>query len=76
MIRRDELEVSLTGYTDQTGDAAVNEALAKERATAVRDALKAAGVAEERMEMRPPMFIERGSAGGDAAARRVEINKQ
>jgi len=76
MIKKDGLKVSLTGYTDKTGDVAKNEELAKSRASAVRDALKAAGVAEANMEMKPPIFVEVGATGGDAEARRVEINKQ
>jgi outer membrane protein OmpA-like peptidoglycan-associated protein len=68
--------VALTGYTDKTGDVAKNEELAKSRASAVRDALKAAGVAEASVEMKPPMFVEVGAGGSDAEARRVEINKQ
>jgi len=54
---------------------AKNEELAKSRALAVRDALKAAGVPEASMEMRPPMFVETGAGGGDAEARRVEITR-
>jgi hypothetical protein len=42
----------------------------------VRDALKAAGVAEASVEMKPPMFVEIGAGASDAEARRVEINKQ
>jgi hypothetical protein len=42
----------------------------------VSDALKAAGVPEASIAMRPPMFMEIGAAGGDAEARRVEISKQ
>ena len=76
MIKKDGLKVTVTGYTDKTGDVAKNEELAKSRASAVRDALKAAGVAEANIEMKPPMFVEVGAAGGDAEARRVEINKQ
>jgi len=76
MIKKDGLKVALTGYTDKTGDVAKNEELAKSRATAVRDALKAAGVAEADIEMKPPMFVEIGAGGSDAEARRVEINKQ
>lgn len=75
-IKKDGLKVTLTGYTDKSGDAATNEELAKKRASAVRDALKAAGVSDESIEMKPPMFVERGAAGGDAEARRVEITKQ
>ena len=65
-----DLKVALSGYADKTGNADKNLALAKERATAVRDALKAAGVAEDRVEMRKPEF----AVGGDSAdARRVDI---
>jgi outer membrane protein OmpA-like peptidoglycan-associated protein len=76
MIKKDGLKVAVTGYTDKTGDVAKNEELAKSRAAAVRDALKAAGVAETSVEMKPPMFVEIGAGGSDAEARRVEINKQ
>jgi len=76
MAKKDKLKVSVTGYTDKTGDMAQNEALAKSRAFAVRDALKAAGVAESSIEMKPPMFVETGAAGSDAEARRVEISQQ
>jgi outer membrane protein OmpA-like peptidoglycan-associated protein len=76
LIKKDGLKVAVTGYTDKTGDVAKNEELAKNRATAVRDALKAAGVAEANVEMKPPMFVEIGAGGSDAEARRVEITKQ
>jgi outer membrane protein OmpA-like peptidoglycan-associated protein len=76
MIKKHGLTVALTGYTDKAGDVAKNEELAKSRAAAVRDALKAAGVAEASVEMKPPMFVEVGAGGTDAEARRVEINKQ
>jgi outer membrane protein OmpA-like peptidoglycan-associated protein len=75
-IKKDRLKVTITGYTDKTGDVAKNEELAKSRASAVRDALKAAGVAEASVDMKPPMFVEVGAGGSDAEARRVEINKQ
>jgi outer membrane protein OmpA-like peptidoglycan-associated protein len=74
-IKKDNVRVAVTGYTDKTGDVAKNEELAKSRAMAVRDALKAAGVAEGNIEMRPPVFVEAGAGGADAEARRVEINK-
>jgi len=76
LIKKDGLKVAVTGYTDKTGDVAKNEELAKSRAAAVRDALKAAGVAEANVEMKPPMFVEVGAGGSDAEARRVEITKQ
>jgi outer membrane protein OmpA-like peptidoglycan-associated protein len=74
-IKKDAARVALTGYTDKTGDVAANEKLAKDRATAVRDALKAAGIAESGIELRPPVFVEVGTSGPDQEARRVEINK-
>jgi len=75
-IKKDSLKVALTGYTDKTGDVAKNEELAKSRAVAVRDALKAAGVAEASIEMKAPMFVEVGAGASDAEARRVEISKR
>ncbi len=74
-IKKDSAKVAITGYTDRTGDMAANEKLAKDRATAVRDALKAAGIAEGNIELRPPVFVEVGAGGPDQEARRVEINK-
>jgi outer membrane protein OmpA-like peptidoglycan-associated protein len=74
-IKKDSARVALTGFTDKTGDMAANEKLAKDRATAVRDALKAAGIAESGIELRPPVFVEVGTSGPDQEARRVEINK-
>ena len=74
-IKKDSARVAITGYTDKTGDVAKNEELAKNRATAVRDALKSAGIAESGIEMRPPLFVEQGAGGNDAEARRVEISK-
>jgi hypothetical protein len=76
IIKKDNLKVTITGYTDKTGEVAKNEELAKNRAAAVRDALKAAGVAEANVEMKPPLFVEAGAGGSDAEARRVEISKQ
>jgi K(+)-stimulated pyrophosphate-energized sodium pump len=64
----------VSGYTDSTGDPAKNEELAKQRAFAVRDALKAVGIAEDKIELKKPEVV---SAGGDnAAARRVEVSLQ
>lgn len=66
-------KIGITGYTDKTGNADANVELAKLRAVGVRDALKAAGVAEDRITMQPPIFVEAGKQGADAEARRVEI---
>ena len=76
LIKAGNLKVNVTGYTDRTGDVPKNEELAKNRATAVRDALKAAGVAETSVEMKTPMFVEIGVGDSDAEARHVEISKQ
>ncbi len=65
------LKVELSGFADKTGDAAQNLELAKQRAFAVRDALKAAGVADDRINLRKPEFA---IGGASADARRVEIN--
>ena len=54
------------------GDVEKNLELAKERAKAVREALKAAGVAEDRINMKPPVSIT--GSGDNAEARRVELN--
>ncbi len=65
-----EAKVQLSGYVDSTGPADVNKQLAQARATAVRDALKAAGVAEDRIVLQKPEDI---TAGDGEQARKVEI---
>ena len=60
----------VSGFHDSTGDPAKNVELAKQRALAVRDALKAAGVAEDKVELKKP---EQLNAGDAAEARRVEV---
>ncbi|WP_414443154.1 cytochrome c oxidase subunit II [Burkholderia sp. 22PA0106] len=66
-----DAKLTLSGYTDKTGSAAANADLAKRRAQAVRDALKAAGVAESRIVLQKPQAI---TGGADARqARRVQI---
>lgn len=64
-------KVEITGYTDKQGNLQNNMELAKNRAVGVRDALVAAGVAKDRINMKPPATVE---AGGDPQqARRVDI---
>jgi K(+)-stimulated pyrophosphate-energized sodium pump len=63
-------KLAVSGYHDASGGAAANEELAKQRAITVRDGLKAAGVAEERIVLNKPMVVNAGSADD---ARRVEI---
>jgi outer membrane protein OmpA-like peptidoglycan-associated protein len=64
----------IAGYHDATGNAAQNQELAKQRAFAVRDALKAAGVADDKIELKKPEVST--AAGNDAEARRVEVSLQ
>lgn len=64
-------KVVVSGFVDSTGNAARNEELAKQRAFAVRDKLKALGVAEDAIELKKPEAID---AGADAKARRVEVS--
>ena len=61
----------VSGFHDATGDAALNEELAKQRAFAVRDALKALGVAEDKIELKKPEVTT--ASGSNAEARRVEV---
>jgi len=61
----------VSGYHDASGDAAANAELAKRRALAVRDALVAGGISEQRIELAKPVVTAGG--GDDAHARRVEV---
>jgi K(+)-stimulated pyrophosphate-energized sodium pump len=67
-----EAKVELSGYADPTGDTTKNMELAKARATMVRDALVADGVAAERIALVKPTDVIVGQ-GNDADARRVDI---
>jgi len=64
----------ISGFHDATGDAAKNAALARQRAEAVRDALKTAGVSPEQIELKKPEQML--GNGSEAEARRVEISLQ
>jgi K(+)-stimulated pyrophosphate-energized sodium pump len=66
--------IAISGYHDPSGSQAANEEVAKNRAVAVRDALKNVGVDEQRIEMRKPV-VTTGS-GDPAEARRVEVSVQ
>lgn len=64
-------KIVLSGFHDASGDPAKNAELAKQRAFAVRDALKAAGADATRVQLRKP---ESTTADGSAEeARRVEL---
>lgn len=61
----------VSGFNDATGDAAANAELAKQRAFAVRDALKGLGVAEDKIELKKPE--DTTASGSNAEARRVDV---
>jgi Amt family ammonium transporter len=70
MAAHPEAKLKLSGFVDSTGPADLNKSLAKDRATAVSAALKAAGVPEDRIVMQKPEDI---TAGDGEQARKVEI---
>jgi K(+)-stimulated pyrophosphate-energized sodium pump len=61
----------VSGFHDAIGDPAKNAELAKQRAFAVRDALKGLGVAEDKIELKKPE--EMTGSGSASEARRVEV---
>ncbi len=68
-----DMKVTISGFHSAAGSLDQNQQLAKERAFAVRDALKAAGIAEERVVLEKPQQTEANVAGEDPKARRVEV---
>jgi photosynthetic reaction center cytochrome c subunit len=66
-------KVSISGYHSAAGDLPQNQELAKQRAFSVRDAIKAAGIADERVVLQKPQSAEANLAGEDPKARRVEL---
>ncbi|WP_370678358.1 OmpA family protein [Comamonas sp. GB3 AK4-5] len=64
-------KLSVAGFHDGTGDAALNAELAKRRAFAVRDAIVALGVSTANIELRKPE--QTLADGSNAEARRVEV---
>ncbi len=61
----------LSGFHDASGDPAKNAELAKERAKAVREALKSAGIDAARIALRKPESTV--GDGNSQEARRVEV---
>jgi outer membrane protein OmpA-like peptidoglycan-associated protein len=59
-------KVQISGFTDTSGDAKTNAELAKARAFAVRDALKAAGVAEDKIVLQKPDAVQTSGSAEDA----------
>jgi len=65
-------KVTISGYHDAQGNLEQNQELAKQRAIAVRDAIKtAAGIGDDRIDMKKPELSQ--GSGSDAEARRVEV---
>ena len=62
----------VAGYNDPTGNAAANAELSKNRAKGVAAALKAAGIADDRVMLEKPAETT-GSALSNSEARRVEV---
>lgn len=67
-----DVKAIISGFNDPTGDPVRNAELSKQRAEAVKNALVAAGVAEDRAVMEKP--AETTDTGvNNAAARRVDV---
>ena len=68
-------KLGLSGFVDPSGDPVKNAELAKLRAMAVRDALNAGGVPEDKIDLQKPTDITAGSTSA-AEGRRVEVSLQ
>jgi K(+)-stimulated pyrophosphate-energized sodium pump len=66
-------KAAISGFTDPSGDPAKNAELAKQRALAVRDLLKASGIPEDKIVMVRPNDIKEGATTA-AEGRRVEVS--
>lgn len=67
-----DARLSVSGYVDPRGDPAFNAQLAKDRATKVRDALVAAGIGADRIDMDKPADIV-GDGSTLSEERKVEV---
>ncbi len=70
-----DAKAAISGFHDSTGSQATNEELAKNRAKAVRELLKGAGIDESRAELKKPEVVQ-GSGADNQEARRVEVSIQ
>jgi photosynthetic reaction center cytochrome c subunit len=66
-------KATISGYHSASGALDVNQELAKQRAFSVRDALLAAGIAENRVVLEKPLQAEANLSGEDPASRKVEV---
>ena len=67
------VKVGISGYHSAAGDLTQNQELAKNRALAVRDALRSAGLDEGRFSLQKPVSAEANVLGEDPKSRRVEV---
>lgn len=70
-----DARLHVSGFTDTTGSAELNEELARNRAQAVQAALILMGIAEERIALEKPQQVS-DTEGDQATARRVEVTVQ
>jgi outer membrane protein OmpA-like peptidoglycan-associated protein len=71
LLKNKDSKAVVSGYNDPSGNAAANAELSKNRAKSTREALKAAGIEETRIELRKPSDTNLG--GDPKEARRVEV---
>lgn len=64
-------QIVISGYYEASGDPSFNAELARQRAYAVRDFFRAAGIAEERLVLDEPQ--QAADDPDDREARRVEV---
>ena len=64
-------KAQISGFHDATGDLTKNQELAKQRAIAVAEALKALGVPQDKIDLKKPEQSQ--ASGTNAEARRVEV---
>jgi len=76
MAARPRALAIVSGFHSAAGTLSSNQELAKQRAFAVRDALKAGGIAETRVRLERPQQTGANVAGEDPSARRVEVTLQ
>lgn len=65
--------ITVSGYHSASGDLAQNQELAKQHAFAVRDAVEAGCIAEDRVVMQKPQSAEANMPGEDPKSWRVEV---
>jgi OOP family OmpA-OmpF porin len=75
-----DLVVEIQGHTDNTGDANADQVLSEQRATAVKNALTSAGIAENRLTAKgyglTKPVADNATPEGRAKNRRVELVKK